>query len=360
MIKMLCIVLCLLLCTPCALAQQAPQLLEPAGVQLNATEVFRGPISKISVTEGAIVPYVEDFFFEQEGVIDVVHVIVGQQVKTGDPLITLDTEDEQERMKTLRRQIEQLKRNSAYEDELAQIDLDILDVELRALMKQTPADESAVMLKRLDIEEKKLNMELNARLRTLELNRLTSELELLEAEVARNVLYAPFDGRVAYMTDQWQHGSYVSAFTPLLYLADDSQLFVESDFISNSVVSFANDIYAHVGDKRYQLTPTALDEREYLAKVLSGETLMRTFTIDEPDDSLQAGQFAAVCVETNYVPDALLVPSNTLYAAEKVRYVYVLENGVRVRRDVKVGITTDWYTQITEGLEEGELIYVQE
>jgi multidrug efflux pump subunit AcrA (membrane-fusion protein) len=107
--KWICGLLCLLLCTPCALAQEPPQLMEPAGVQLNAVEAFIGDISKIDAYPASVVPYVEEFFFEQEGVIEEMHVIIGQSVKAGDPLITLDTENEMKRVKTLYSEIEELK-----------------------------------------------------------------------------------------------------------------------------------------------------------------------------------------------------------------------------------------------------------
>lgn len=355
----ICGILCLLLCAPCALAQQMPQLLEPVGVQLNAAEAFIGDISNIDVFEGSVVPYVEEFYFEQEGVIDVMHVVAGQMVKAGDPLITLDTDASEKRIRTLRRQLEQLNRNGEYEDAILQLDLDMLALELRALKRQNPRDESAVMLKQLDIEEKKLEMAHAQELRQLESRQLQSELDVLEKEIVKNVLYAPFDGRVMYMTAQWQHGSYVSAYTPLIYLADDTRLFVESTYIMSALLQSAHDVYAHIGSNRYQLTPLPIDEQEYLSKVLSGETLMLPFAINQPDDTLCAGQYAAVCVETNYLADALLVPTNTLYS-DGERYLYVMEDGVRVRREVKTGVATDWYTQITEGLEEGELVYVKE
>ncbi len=356
--KWICGLLCLLLCAPCALAEEAPQLIEPAGVQLNAIEAFIGDISKIAVHPASVMPYVEEFFFEQEGVIEEMHVIIGQEVKAGDPLITLDTEAETERVEALRRQLEELETNAAYEQELARIDLAILDVEWRQLQKQ--GDEVAIALKQLDIEEKKLALELAADMRRLEKDQLTNELERLEAEIRENVLYAPFDGRVAYMSNEWRHGDYVSAFTPLVYLADDTRLLVESDYISNSTIDSAHAVYAQVGSKRYALTATPVDEKKYMAQVLAGVKLRRQFTFDEPDQELEVGQYAVVCVESNYRPDVLLMPTNTLYSADRTRYLYVMENGVRVRREVKVGVTTDWYTQITEGLQEGELVYVKE
>ena len=356
--KWICIWLFLALCAPCALAQEAPELLEPAGVQLNAVEAFIGDISSIAVHPASVVPYVEEFFFEQEGVIEEMHVIIGQQVKAGDPLITLDTESETERVQTLHRQLEELETNTAYEQELAEIDLAILDAELRQLNRK--GDATAAALKELDIQQKKLDLELAADLRALEKEKLTGELERLETEIQKNVLYAPFDGRVAYMSSEWRHGDYVGAFTPLIYLADDSRLLVESDYISNTTLDFAHAVYAQVGSKQYAMTATPVDEKKYMAQVLAGVKLRRQFTFDEPTEELEAGQYAVICVESNYRPDALLVPTNTLYTADRTRYLYVMEDGVRVRREVTVGVTTDWYTQIIEGLQEGELVYVKE
>lgn len=355
--KWICGLVCLLLCAPCALAEQAPQLIEPAGVQLNATKAFFGDISNITVYPASVVPYVEEFFFEQEGVIEEMHVIIGQDVKAGDPLITLDTESETKRVEMLRRQLEELETNTAYEQELGRIDLAILDAEWRQLQKQ---DETAAALKRLDIEEKKLALKLAADVRTLEKEQLISELERLQAEIRKNVLYAPFDGRVAYMSNEWRHGDYVSAYTPLVYLVDDTRLFVESNYISNTILDSAHAVYAQVGSRRYAMTAMPVDEKKYMAQVLAGLQLRRQFTFDEPDETLEAGQYAVVCVESNFRPDVLLVPTNTLYTADRTRYLYVMENGVRVRREVKVGVTTDWHTQIIDGLQEGELVYVKE
>ncbi len=353
--------LCLLttLGVSAAFAQETPELLNPVGVQLNAVEAVIDDISKITPFEGAVVPYMEEFSFEQEGVIDVMHVVVGQTVKAGDPMITLNTEAEEERVEALEKEIAYLRKNSEYEDALWALDLDLLDVELRKLLNAKPRDDGAVALKRLEIEEKQLQIELEKNMRQLNLDQLVSELHNLQEEIAKNVMVAPFDGRVMYMSGVLQHGSYVSAYSPLIYLADDSRLYVESDYISTSSLESAHAVYALIGDRQYAITPMPYDPKEYLSQVLSGETLMLQFSIDEPDEAVRAGDYAVVCVESNYAADVLLVPTNALYS-DDTHYLYVMEDGVRVRREVKTGIRTDWYTQITEGLEEGELVYVQE
>ena len=357
--KLICAVLSLLLAAGCARAQEVPQLLEPVGVQLNAAAAWVGEISEIEIYEGAVVPQTQEFWFEQEGRVSNVHVIPGQQVKAGEPLITLDTTAEEKRLEAIEKEIEQLETNACYDDEIALIDLAILEVELRALQNAQPRDDKAIALKQLDIEQKQLEMKLNLQLRDLTLSKLQAEQAQLNKEIESNVLTAPFDGRVFHMQSGLKAGSWVSAYTPLVYLADDTRLHIESAYISAAVMERAHALYARVGGSVYDITPVEADEKEYLSQVLAGEKPKVRFVINEPDDVLAAGQYAAVCVESDYAADALTVPANALYTDGGI-YLYVMENGVRVRRDVKVGIATDWYVQIVEGLEEGELVYVKE
>lgn len=354
-----CVLLCLLLVCCAAAAQEAPQLLEPAGVQLNTVAAWVGEISDIDVYEGAVVPYTQEFFFEQDGMVDVVHVTPGQMVHTGDPLITLDTAAQEKQLASVRSRIEQLETNAGYEDELAQLDLDILDLELRMLKNASPYDEKAVRLKQIDIQQKQLEIDLAAALREMELEKLESEAAELERDIACNTMTAAFDGRVMFMASL-KHGSYIGAYTPLIWLADDTQLFVEASYISERVMAAAHALYARIGGKQYALAYLPQDEQDRLSKVLAGEELTVRFAIENADEEVQAGQYAVVCAESSYAADVLLVPTNVLYTGETGRYLYVIENGVRVRRDVATGLVTDWYTQITDGLQEGELVYVKE
>ncbi len=357
--KLICAVLSLLLAVGFACAQETPQLLEPVGVQLNAVAAWVGEISEVKNFEGAVVPETQSFWFEQEGRVSNVHVIPGQQVKAGEPLITLDTKAEEERLEAVEKQIEQLETNAYYEDEIALLDLQMLEVELRALQNAQPRDDKAIALKQLDIEQKQLDMELNLQLRRLTLSKLQDEQAQLNKEIESNVLTAPFDGRVFHIQSDLKAGVWVSAYTPLVYLADDTRLQIESAYVSAMALERAHALYARIGGGIYAITPVDTDEKEYLSQVLAGETPKVRFTINAPDDALAAGKYAAVCMESDYAADALLVPANALYTDGGI-YLYVMENGVRVRRDVKVGIATDWYIQIVEGLEEGELVYVKE
>lgn len=339
-----------------AQAEEAPELLEPAGVRLSSAEVRRGDMQKISAYDGAVIPHVEEMYFEVDGAIDEVLAVVGQPVKKGDVLLTLDRENQDERCKYLEEEIAALETDMGFASAIAAIDLEILGMELERLGGQSPRDDRAIALKKLEIEKFELNVSMQAELAQLKLGRLRSELESIRSESLKAELTAPFDGRVMFIAGL-RPGSRVSAYAPLVYLADDSRLCVEAEYISETNLDRAHELYALIDGMRVELIPQPVDKSEILSKAVSGEAM--TTRYDLPVDAeVSAGQYAAVCLVDGYHEDTLIVPANTIYSGAGGRYVYVVEDGVRIRRDVKVGMYNSCDAQILEGLEEGEKVYV--
>lgn len=336
-----------------------PELLEPVGVELDTAQAYIGKISETVLYHGAVAPYVEEMYFPVEGVIDEMNAVVGQHVSAGELLVTLDNEAQEEQIAALERQIEKLELECSYALQLADLDRAMLELELQELLSRSPEDQDAIALKRLDMEQLETDLALEEELRMLKLSGVREELENLKAKVVESTIVAPFDGTVMFCADV-SRGSYVGAYSPILYLADDTRLSISSGYVSEAYLTSARNYYALVGDKRYEITQVPLDMDEYMSSVLAGETIRSEFTFNEPDDGLKVGMYAAVCLENKVVEDALLVPRNAVYNDANGRYVYVIEDGERIRKNVRLGTVTDWLAQIVEGLEEGEVVYVKE
>lgn len=357
--RLLAAALCAVCIGGCARAEKIPELLEPAGVQLAAAEAVVGDMSKISVYNGAVVPHVEELYFTVGGGLEEMNAAYGQTVSAGDVLAVLDQEAQIERIEELGEQIDALRSEDEYAQRLEQLDREIHQLELEALLAQPDRDDSAVALKRLDIEEFELNAGMEKELRRMKLGQLEEERAGLQAELGSVELIAPFDGRVIYMKDVTV-GDRVSAYEPLIYLADDTRMSIESEYVNDMVMVSAVEIYALSGDGRFEIEYSPMDTEEYLKRVLSGEELKSRFEFAGDFDGLSVGDYAAVCVVTGRVENALIIPRNSLYMEAGVRYVYVVEDGVRIRREVETGATNDWQVQIKSGLQEGERVYVQD
>lgn len=354
-----CCALTLALGLPCACAQEVPELLEPVGVKMDTVAAYIGETKKIAVYEAEIAPKIEELYFTVDGTVAEVNVIIGQQVKAGDVLITLDQEELEEQLEDVREQIAHHERNAEYDDALAKLDLAMLETELRALMEQNPRNDQAIALKQLDIEQKQLDMKLSAELFALGSERLQAQVDSIMEDMADAELCAPFDGVVVF-GKQLQRKSSVGAYEPVLYIADENELKVRTEYIPNTATENVHALYALVGGNRYDVTPVPIDDKEYISRVLSGETVMSEFEVLVPDDTIVSGAYAVLCIETQYVEDALLVPSNAIYSDGGGKYVYVVKNGERERVSVRTGFVTDWETQILEGIEEGAVVYVKD
>ena len=347
----------------------APELLEPVGVQLDSAVAYIGEISEISVFDAAVVPAVEELYMTVGGQVEALYVTLGDEVKAGDVLLELDESGTVKQAEELQRVIEYAEQNNRLTNQMAQIDIDILEAEKHSLIarraeENPPADlEKQIALKENEIEQAALRLRQAQETQALALSTQKAALAELQEKIGKNKLIAPCDGHIVRAVTLHK-GDYLSAYTTVAYLADDSRLSLRGASISTSRLQSASDMYALIEGERYEITNTPVDQEEYIAIVVAGGQVPSLFSLDGPQEALvqlKAGDYAAVCLVSKRAEGVLLVPTNALFRDTTGRYVYVLnESGERVRRQVKTGIATAWLTQITEGLEEGERVYVKD
>ncbi len=81
--------------------------------------------------------------------------------------------------------------------------------------------------------------------------------------------------------------------------------------------------------------------------------------ITNPDQELFLGVEAKVVVSTGEVKGAVTIPIEAVNTDVDGQFVYVVENGIVVRKAVKTGLTTDLEIEIIEGLEEGAQVITE-
>lgn len=81
---------------------------------------------------------------------------------------------------------------------------------------------------------------------------------------------------------------------------------------------------------------------------------------DFMDKTLRPEMTATVTIRLETRNDVLAVPSRAISRDRGERFVTILENGAQVTRKVSVGWSDRTYTEITEGLREGEIIVMPE
>lgn len=184
---------------------------------------------------------------------------------------------------------------------------------------------------------------------------LESELRLVETQLDKTVIRAPFDGVTGLR--RVSPGAYVTPQTVVTTLQDLDP--IKLDFSVPEAYAAAlgpgDEVSFQVrGDEERTAIVQALEpsvDRETRSLVLRAAA-------PNSDHRLIPGAFADVEVTIREISDALTVPSLAVIPELGGRKVFVYEDGRAVARSVTTGIRTDESVQITSGVEPGERVIV--
>ncbi len=341
--RVLCAALSLLLLCACSAAGgDAPALLEPVTIGSDMATATITNIYDGSVMEGNILPEVMELSFSTGGSIGEVCVTLGDQVREGDPLVKLDTTVLEARRDSIAGQLDFAVTMDGFDTREAALNLQLLEA-------QYGADSSHCQLYSNEQAEAADN-------RAAQIAALREQLA--EAEDALNVqsvVYAPCDGTVAAVNVNVGDMAWPNAVVAVV--ASDETCYLQTEFLSESTVAAASEIYATIGGLRYEVAYVPMDKNEYITKTLSGAPMSSTYEVVGGDNSL-VGQYALLYLMTAQREQVLCVPANAVLRDSAGYYVYVDENGEKVRREIEVGLTTAAQVEILSGLEEGVQVYV--
>jgi membrane fusion protein (multidrug efflux system) len=187
-----------------------------------------------------------------------------------------------------------------------------------------------------------------------ELNVLRAELQLIEAQLVKTEIRAPFSGIIGL---RWvSPGSYLSSQTRIASLHDldpvkldftvpekYSALMRVGDEISFAVEGFERAFPGTV----YAIEPSV---------DASTRSLRMRARCPNRDGALVPGMFANVELVVRSVPDALAVPSISVIPELGGKKVFIYVDGKAQPRTVETGIRTENEVQITSGVGEGDLV----
>jgi len=233
----------------------------------------------------------------------------------------------------------------------------INDAELKAELLKTEyrqrlaEDREARGRKQLDIEaisQEDYDVIQNA------LNTVKAETQLIQAQIAKTEIRAPFDGYIGlrYVSE----GSYISQNTRIARLLDIDPIKIDFN-VPEKYVGLVNS-----GDKitfRIQGKELEQDGEVYAVepKVDPGtRTLQLRARSANPGGSILPGAFAEVKLVLDEIENALLVPTEALIPELNGQKVYLFNNGKAMPRNVDIGLRTEDKVQVMTGLAAGDTV----
>jgi membrane fusion protein (multidrug efflux system) len=177
------------------------------------------------------------------------------------------------------------------------------------------------------------------------------------SRVADTVIRAPFSGRVGLR--RVSVGSLVSPGTVITTLDDTSVIKVDFAVPENVLAGLREGL-------KVAVTAAAFPGREFTGTVTGIDSrvdpVSRSVTVranlPNPDLALKPGMFLNVTLERDE-HDALMVPEAALVPEQSRQFLFVVENGRAVRREVRIGRRQPGRVEIIAGLTAGEEVIVE-
>lgn len=186
-----------------------------------------------------------------------------------------------------------------------------------------------------------------------ELQSLKAETELINAQLAKTELRAPFAGQLGLR--MISVGDYITPTSTITKLVKNDKVkitFSIPEKYSNSMKKNAEIIFMVEGnDKKYKANVYAIEPM-----IDENTRTLQVRAIANNDGELIPGSFSKVELELKEIKNAILVPNQAIIPILKGKKVYTVENGLAKEVIIETGIRNDQFIQVTSGLNIGDTV----
>ena len=224
--------------------------------------------------------------------------------------------------------------------------------------EQTEKNESTDEDYNTQIATEQENQRYDKQLHEYRVQKINEQMASYQQIVDDGMLKAAHSGLVTY-TKKLTEGRSAAAYENIVIVSDtdDLVLDIKDTAINEYKYSDYDKKYVIVDGEKYDVT-----ESQYTSEVLVLSKINNRYpdvcVESREKPFLTAGQMYPVYFEKTKADHTLVVGKDSIYKDGDTRYVYVKNNeGGREKRIITTGESDENYTQVIEGLKEGELVY---
>ena len=336
----------------------APPLYAPVAARVDTAAVTRGPVQRVYVLNGIVRAETDAVRLEAgSGPIGTIYAWPGDLVEEGQLLARLDAAALENTIEARQEAINFTQTLFELQQREMSLELDILRL----------TGDDTVRIRWLELEINHLRRRHN--------RQMDAEREALR-ELADNLEYteirATAAGEVIYAV---RPGTWVNTGDAVMYIALPGNVFVEYIGQESLLFTIANSMKLQgiVDGRAFDLEQMEItpEQRRYYSALRRLPIPRRLTFLDTSYDLPEAGKSVFIRFYTVWVEDTLRIPGNALFNDQDgASYVFRLEDGAWVPVYVEVGRTTGvqqlgvaptpgFYTEILEGLYEGDVVLVR-
>lgn len=361
--------------------EQEIELLDPVGVASAYDVAGYRNIYNASVSSCIVVPAVTEFEYTTDEPFFQYGRLPGEEVNVGDVLIYGDTVSLDESYDRLAEEIAD--KTEDYEDSMSDLQEDLYDAKKAEYEASVPYGESfrnmpetgspgydlwaarsmpaeaaykvAVMAREKIEQSMKEKEELFAVEQEYDSGRLERMGETIgEAQITSNT-----EGTVVAI-NAYMSGDSIQKNTDVIAVGNMDQKVLRVEYVSKSKVEKAEDVYALIDGKRYEVTYEVMEKEEYARLKKLNDVVYSTFYLEDPENEIPMGKFATLVIIEESGINTLAVMADALHRDGQDYYCYVFDGTNSVTQSVTIGLTDGKYTEILSGLKEGDQVLVSE
>lgn len=332
-----------------------------------------GTIEDTVLATGIIHPFQKvEVGSQASGQIRKIHVSLNQQVKAGDILVEIRSEIQKDQLRDAQSTLDN------YKAQLISKKINLEKAELR--FKRQSDLLSADATSQEDVDDSRINLE-QAKADIIEINTKIKQSENALNTAATNLEYttirAPIDGVVVSIPVSVGQTINASQATPtVVQIAHVDTVTIKPEIAEADIikVKIGMPIYFNIlGDtdqiyksvlKSIDIGPTTLSDQGKTTATTtssnSGIYYYGSFDYPNVDKKFRMSMSAQVSIVVGKSEDVVILSADAIRQKNGEKFVTVLENGRKIDKKIKTGLTNNITTEIKEGLKEGEEVILTE
>lgn len=335
-------------------------------------EVKRGNIAQTVIATGTIRSNNRvEVGAQVSGRITKLNVVLGQEVKKGDLIATIDSMTQENDLEKAKSQL------SSYEK---QLESKKVNLEVKKSKYNRASNLYKVKSISQDDYETAKQEYADAKSGVSELEELIKqakiEVKIAETDLSYTVITSPIDGVVVSIPiSEGQTVNSMQSAPTIVQVADLKKMLIKPEISEGDITKLKK-------GQEVEFTILSLPEKVYKAKIDSIDPATTTLTddeyeesasdteavyyyanviVDNKDNNLRIGMTTTNTIKVAEAKDVITIPTTALYKKGDKYYVRTLgEKEVVEEKEVKIGINDDMNTEIKSGLKEGEKLILIE
>ena len=337
--------------------RQEIELIDPVSTANINERVASRTIYDYEVIEGNVFPIVTEYPAGVGMKTADIGFFPGQRVGRGSVLFSGDMQDYLDQEESLRDSIDNLVITYAENRRVNELKLKEYGYFIDSRLRDCPDDSPIrVIVQRVMFERDLLeqNMESDEEVYELDLMHYNDLLYRLTVNEAKRKVLSGMAGTVVAVSNA-APGAWISEGTNVAAVTDGKSFNILATYKSAKLMSSAEEYYAMVDGRRYDVTYIPYSATEISALKASGREVYSVFEIDDPEGNVKPGQKVSIVIIYSRKDNTLSVSRDAVHRDDGGYYVNrITGDKVYITR----GITDGMFVEILDGLEEGEEVMI--